>query len=87
MTSSSLTSYVGYAAGALTVLSLVPQVVRAYRTRKMHDVAWGLILLLIASGALWIAYGVASAQRPVILTNVGVVVLAGTLLVAKIRFR
>lgn len=79
--------YVGYAAGGLTVLSLVPQAVRAFRTREVHDVAWGLITLLIASGALWVVYGVLSSQLPVILTNVGVVVLAGVLLVAKIRFR
>ncbi len=87
MNASDVIPYVGYAAGGLSVLSLVPQAVRAFRTREVHDISWGLVTLLIASGVLWIAYGVLSAQRPVILTNVGVVFLAGVILVAKVRFR
>ena len=86
MNAAALTPYVGYGAGALTVLSLVPQALRAFRTREVHDVSWGLITLLIASAALWIVYGVATGQLPVILTNVGVVLLAGLILVAKIRY-
>ena len=86
MSAAGFTPYVGYAAGGLTVLSLVPQAVRAFRMREARDLAWGLIALLLVSGALWIAYGVLSSQLPVILTNAGVVALAGVLLVAKVRF-
>ena len=87
MNAAGLTPYVGYAAGGLTVLSLVPQAIRAFRTRAVRDVSWGLITLLIASGVLWIVYGLLSSQLPVILTNVGVVTLAAIILVAKLRFR
>ena len=79
--------YIGYAAGALTVLSLVPQVARTYRTRHVGDLSWGLVTLLVVSGALWLAYGLLTTQLPVILTNAGVVLLSGTLVVAKLRFR
>ncbi|GJG85989.1 hypothetical protein tb265_11700 [Gemmatimonadetes bacterium T265] len=82
-----LTPYIGYAAGALTVLSLVPQVGRAYRTRHVDDLSWGLVTLLGVSGALWLVYGLLTAQLPVILTNAGVTLLAGTLVVAKALFR
>lgn len=87
MSAPGLTPYVGYAAGVLTVLSLVPQAVRTFRTREVRDISWGLIILLIVSGALWIAYGLLSSQPPVILTNVGVVTLAAIILAAKLRFR
>lgn len=80
-------AYVGYAAGVLTVLSLVPQVVRTYRTRKADGLSWGLVVLLVLSGALWLVYGVLASLPPVILTNAGVVLLAGALVVAKARFR
>lgn len=79
--------YIGYAAGALTVLSLVPQVSRAYRTRHVADLSWGLVTLLLVSGVLWTAYGVLTAQMPVILTNTAVVLLSGTLVAAKVLFR
>lgn len=68
------------------MLSLVPQAVRVYRTREVEEISWGLVTLLVASGTLWVTYGVLSSQRPVILTNVGVVILAGAILVAKVRF-
>jgi MtN3 and saliva related transmembrane protein len=80
-------TYVGYAAGALTVLSLVPQVVRTYRTRKVDGLSWGLVVLLALSGALWLVYGVLASLPPVIITNAGVVILTGALVVAKARFR
>ena len=83
----SATPFVGYAAGALTVLSFVPQVARAYRTRQVDELSWGLVWLLLVSGGLWVAYGVLSSQMPVILTNTGVVALAVALIVAKTRFR
>ena len=82
-----VTPYIGYAAGAITVLSLVPQVMRAYRTRQVDEISWGLVALLFVSGALWLAYGLLTTQLPVILTNGGVVVLSATLVVAKARFR
>ena len=86
MSSTTYLPYVGYAAGALTVLSLVPQVVRAYRTRLVDDLSWGLVALLALSGALWLLYGLLSSQLPVVLTNAGVVILSTALVVAKARF-
>ena len=79
--------YIGFAAGVLTVLSFVPQVVRTWRTRKARDLSLGMIVLLVAAGALWIAYGIVSRDLPVIATNVGTVSLNLALIVAKARFR
>jgi MtN3 and saliva related transmembrane protein len=81
------TPYVGYAAGALTVISYAPQAIRAFRTKKVDDLSWWMIVMLVTAGALWIWYGVASSQMPVILTNVGTVLLTGAILVAKFRYR
>jgi MtN3 and saliva related transmembrane protein len=80
-------SYIGYAAGALTVISYAPQVVRAFRTKEVKDLSWAMVAMLVTAGALWIVYGVSSSQMPVILTNVGTTLLTGALLVAKFRFR
>ena len=82
-----LTPYIGYAAGALTVISYAPQVARAYRTRKVDDVSWAMVALLVAAGALWIVYGAMSSQMPVILTNIGTTLLTGAILTAKFLFR
>jgi MtN3 and saliva related transmembrane protein len=82
-----IASYVGYAAGALTVVSYFPQAMRAWKTRKVDDLSWGMVGMLVVAGGLWIVYGVMSKQMPVILTNSGTVLLTTAILIAKFKFR
>jgi MtN3 and saliva related transmembrane protein len=79
--------YLGFFAGALTVSSFLPQVVRTWRTRRTHDLSAGMFALLVTSGALWMLYGFVRHDWPVVVTNVGMVSLTGTLLAAKVRFK
>jgi MtN3 and saliva related transmembrane protein len=81
-----LTPYVGYFAGALAVVSLVPQVLRAWRTKHTRDLSIRTFLLLITSGVLWITYGALASDWPVIATNAGMVALNGAILGAKLRY-
>lgn len=82
-----LTPYVGYVAGALTVVSMVPQVLRAWRTKQTKDLSVRTFLLLITAGALWITYGVLASDWPVIATNAGMVTLNGAILGAKLLYK
>ncbi len=77
----------GFVAGVLTVSSFLPQVVRTWRTKHTHDLSLGMFALLVTSGWLWVLYGIARRDWPVVATNVGVVMLTGTLLAAKARFK
>jgi MtN3 and saliva related transmembrane protein len=82
-----LTPYIGYLAGALAVVSLVPQVLRAWRTKQTKALSVRTFLLLILSGALWITYGALASDWPVIATNAGMVVLNSAILGGKIRYK
>ena len=82
-----LAPYIGYVAGAMTVISYAPQAVRAWKTKKVDDLSWGMIILLTVAGALWIAYGLSSSQMPVVLTNSLTTVLTAAILVAKAKYR
>ena len=77
----------GYVAGSLTVASFVPQVVRAWRTKRTRDLSLGSFALLITAGSLWIVYGALTDDWPVILTNGGMVALTAALAIAKVRYR
>jgi MtN3 and saliva related transmembrane protein len=79
-------AYLGYVAGFLTVASFVPQVVRTWRTKKTEALSVGTFVLIITAGVAWIAYGVVQRDKPVILTNVGMVALNCAILAAKLRF-
>ena len=75
----------GYAAGALTTLAFVPQVVRTWKTRSTVDISLGMFLIFTAGVLLWEIYGLLVGSRPIILANAVTLVLSGTVLGLKIR--
>jgi MtN3 and saliva related transmembrane protein len=80
-------THLGYGAGIITVVSFVPQVVRAWRTKQTRDLSLGSFALLITAGSLWVIYGATSRDWPVVATNTGMVVLNVALATAKVRYR
>jgi len=78
--------YLGLLAGTLTVASFLPQVIRTWRSRKTGDLSLGMFALLVTASTLWIIYGFVINDLAVILTNVGMVVLNGSIGVAKLKY-
>jgi len=68
------------------VLSLWPQVLRAWRTKQTKDLSIRTFVLLITAGVLWLVYGFLASDWPVIATNVGMVTLNAAILAAKLRY-
>jgi MtN3 and saliva related transmembrane protein len=77
----------GYAAGLLTTMSCVPQVVKSWRTRSVHDLSVVMLVMLSVGLALWIAYGVTRGDWPIMLTNGCSLALWLSLLWLKVRER
>lgn len=75
----------GYAAGCLSTMSCLPQVVKSWRTRSVGDLSLVMLLMLVAGLMLWIAYGVARRNGPIVLWNSVSLVLWSSLLVLKLR--
>jgi MtN3 and saliva related transmembrane protein len=79
-------NYLGYLAGTLTVVSFIPQVYKTWKTKETKDLSFGMFALLVAACSLWAIYGVIIEDWSVILTNTGMVLLVGSIGVAKLRF-
>ena len=60
----------GLAAGALTTVAFVPQIVRILKTRSAYDISWWLFGILAAGSVLWLWYGISLGSLPLIATNV-----------------
>ena len=82
---SSQIQLIGLSAGALTTLSFVPQVIRAWRTRSVNDLSLEMLVTFNIGVALWTVYGLALGELPIILTNSITLGLALILLVFKLR--
>jgi MtN3 and saliva related transmembrane protein len=76
----------GMLAGLLTTAAFVPQAWRIWTTRSTHDLSLLMYAIFTAGVALWFAYGLMIGALPVILTNAVTLLLAGAILVMKLRF-
>lgn len=77
----------GYIAGALTTVSFIPQVIKTWRTRSTADISLGMFALFCAGLVLWTLYGIALGSWPIVIWNGITLLLAGTILIFKLRFR
>jgi MtN3 and saliva related transmembrane protein len=77
----------GFMAGTLTTLSFVPQVHKAWRTRRCTDLSWGMLLAFAAGVTLWLCYGLLLRQSPIIVANAVTLALLVALIVMKANYR
>lgn len=76
---------IGSAAGTLTTVAFIPQVVRAWKTGSVEDLSLWMLLAFTTGVGLWAVYGIVTDAVPLIITNGLTFVLAMTLLVLKLR--
>lgn len=78
---------IGYIAGALTTLSFVPQVIRAWKLGETRDLSLAMLLLFAIGILLWTFYGIWTGSMPIILANVITFILILVLLGMKVIHR
>ena len=82
----SASNLLGLAAGTLTTVAFLPQVIRVWRTRSARDLSYAWIVTFAAGVVLWLVYGVSVRSTPVVLANVATLLLVLVLLGLKLRF-
>lgn len=75
------------AAALLTTAAFVPQAIKVWRSRSTKDISLAMFTLMVAGIVLWLSYGILIDDVPLIIANAVTLILAGAILVAKIRFR
>ena len=78
---------VGYIAGALTTISFIPQVIRAWKLKETRDLSLAMLILLAAGILLWTCYGIWMESLPIIAANMITFVLILVLLGLKFRYK
>ncbi|MFU1857016.1 hypothetical protein BWD42_00220 [Sphingobacterium sp. CZ-UAM] len=59
----------GIAAGILTSISMLPQLIKVIKEKNVGDLSWIMILVLILGLSLWVWYGVLKNEHPIIISN------------------
>ena len=77
--------WIGCLAAILTTISFIPQVWQTWKTRHTQDISLRMYVLFTCGVGLWLIYGVLLAAWPIIIANAVTLLLAGTVLVLKLR--
>jgi MtN3 and saliva related transmembrane protein len=81
-----LLDLLGWFAGALVTLSLLPQIIRVFRLRSAREISLLFNTMLLSGILLWLGYGIALSLLPVIIWNAIGAVLTALLLFAKLKY-
>jgi MtN3 and saliva related transmembrane protein len=76
----------GFAAATCTTLAYAPQFVKVWRTRSTEDISLGMLLVMVLGLMLWLLYGLLSGDAPLVAANAVTIVLAGGILVMKLKY-
>jgi MtN3 and saliva related transmembrane protein len=80
------TDWIGSVAATLTTTAFIPQAWKVWRTRHTTDISLGMYTLFTLGVALWLIYGILLESWPIIIANCITLLLAGLVLVMKIKF-
>jgi len=77
---------IGLVAGALTTAGYIPQIIKGYRTKRLEDISYLLLFMLLIGMGLWLLYGLLNWSMPLIIANTAAVMLVFTLIIMKHRY-
>jgi len=78
---------IGTLAGIFTTIAAVPQIFRAWKTKKVDDVSPKMFLVLTIGVSLWTVYGIMKQDAPIIITNGISTLLNITMLFLILKFK
>jgi len=81
------TELTGLVASALSSLTFMPQVYRAWKTKSVDDLSFVMMLFISSSTILWLVYGFNRGALPVIICNGIIFVLSIVLIYFKFSFK
>jgi MtN3 and saliva related transmembrane protein len=77
----------GYIAGFLTTFSLIPQLLKVYKTKSAEDLSTSWLVMMVTGYCLWFAYGVGLQSYPLIVYNIVSIFLTLLLLSLKMGYK
>jgi len=81
-----LSDLFGYAAGILTTVAFLPQVIKTYASRSARDISLSMYVIFTIGILLWLTHGLLAGSGPVVAANSVGLVLSLAMVVMKVVF-
>lgn len=79
------TELIGFIAGGFVAVSLLPQVVKCWRTKSTKDIALSWTLINLIGQILWIGYGYIIGSASLVVMSSTTLVMTVSLILLKIK--
>ena len=78
---------IGLVAATFTVISLLPQLWKVWKTKSTKDISTGMFALYCTGLFVWFSYGLLIKSEPIIIANLLAFVQAMLILAFKIKYK
>jgi MtN3 and saliva related transmembrane protein len=82
-----ITPIIGLIATCVSVTSMIPQVVRCWKTKSTKDISLSAFAIMTTGSALWFTYGVLQKDVIIYAANFIVGLMALSIFVAKLKYK
>lgn len=79
------TTLIGLLAALCTTVSFIPQVIQILKTKETKGISLGMYIIFTTGITCWLIYGICLNDLPIIAANSITLILAGTILIFKIK--
>ena len=76
----------GYAAGAMTAFTFLPQVIKTWKSKSAKDISMNMFLIAFTNEIMWLVYAVMLDNWVIISTNAVMLIMSGIMIWLKIRY-
>ena len=76
----------GFIAGIFVAVSVLPQVIKSWRTRSTKDIAISWSIINLIGQVLWIIYGITIASYALVIMSSITLVMNGSMIVLKLKY-
>ncbi|MDZ4712532.1 MAG: SemiSWEET transporter [bacterium] len=80
------TLLIGLVAASLTTFAFLPQSIRAIKSRHTKDLSLPMLVMLETGVLIWIVYGFAINDLPLILANIISFIFVSITLIVKLKY-
>lgn len=79
-------SYIGFVAGILTIISLLPQIIKSWKTKSTKDISLLRYILYTSGLFLWFVYGFLRPDLPIAAMSMIGTILALSVVYLKLKY-
>jgi len=77
--------FIGLLAASFSIVGLMPQVYKAYKTKHTRDISLKWLILSMTANLLWFIYGISNMLIPVMLTSTSISIMTMALIIMKTK--